>query len=89
MGWPGLLRAGLVCVVLFFCADLFQYVLAAVRRRSWIRAEEERHHEDHGTIEGEYQIPVSLDRPVFGLWCAKLCFLFLSFVFAGIGVWAT
>ena len=70
--WSVIARLGLAFVVLFFMADLVQYVFAAVRRRLWIRAEEKKRWSETGSIEGEYLVPPSLDRPVYVIWWAKL-----------------
>jgi len=81
--WSAIARLGLAFVVLFFMADLVQYVFAAVRRRLWIRAEEKKRWSETGSIEGEYLVPPSLDTPAYIIWWAKLGLLTLSFLAVG------
>lgn len=87
-GWTGLARTGFTCAILFFAADFFQYAFASIRRRSWIRREEERLWNAHESLEGEYLAPVALDRPIFVLWYVKFCLLIATFICAGIALWA-
>jgi len=87
-GWTEKAQAGLVFVVAFFITDLLQYVIAAVRRRLWIRGEEIKKWNETQSIEGDYNVPVTLDRPAFWLWWIKLGFLIVAYIFVALTVLA-
>jgi hypothetical protein len=78
-GWSKGMRFGLLCVVIYFTTDILQYVVASVRRRVWIRGEEVRRWREDRQIDGDYDVPESIDRPVYALWWIKLASLVVSF----------
>lgn len=78
-GWTGNVRTGLLFVVSYFVVDLLQYVAASILWRIWVRAKEVGHWEEHGTIDGSYDIPWWLDWPAFIMWCIKLLLLLIAF----------
>jgi hypothetical protein len=81
--FPPTILWALLMVVGFFICDMLQYAVGAVLLRVWTRNEEVKKHKDTGTIEGEYDKPVWLDRPGYILWWTKIVLLFASFVITG------
>ena len=81
--FPAMILLALLFLVLFFFFDLLHNLLAAVVYRIWIRLHEEKKYKETGTIEGEYDKPVWLDRPAFTCWCFKNVVLLLTYVFLG------
>jgi hypothetical protein len=80
--FPILILVSLLFVVLFFLFDLGQPFIAVVLYRWWIRREEVSKYRETGSIEGEYDKPAWLDKPVFGLWFMKVPLVLLSWLFA-------
>ena len=79
-------KVGLSTVVLYFVADLAQYICAAERWRRWTRKRETELWSTSGTIEGEYHVPASLDVPVRALWWAKIALLMATFACVGLAL---
>ena len=75
-----ILLLGLLLAGLFFVFDVLQYVLAAVRTRSWTRQAEQSRYDETGSIEGDYKKPASLDTLPYALWWVKLGVLLLSYI---------
>jgi len=71
-------------VVMFFAADILQYVLAALLIRVWTRSQEKAKWKAKQTIEGEYEKPAWLDYPAFTMWWIKIVCLFAAYVCIGI-----
>lgn len=73
-------------VVMFFIADILQFLLGAIFIRFWTRKNERLKWEQLQTIEGEYEKPAWLDYPAFTMWWLKIVCLLLAYVFIGIQI---
>ncbi len=82
-GFSGSGLLALASVVIFFMADVFQSLTAALCLRRWLYAEEEKRWMETKSIEGDYQKPKSLDKPAFFFFGVKIAALMLSFAFIG------
>lgn len=78
----GLISLGLL--VAFFLLDVLQYFVGAWRLRTWMHREEQRRWKEIGTIEGDYDLPRSIDRIPFVLFNVKIGALLLAYVALGI-----
>ena len=57
-------------VVFFFVVDLLQYIVPAMMLRKWMLRQERELWAEKQTIEGDYAMPVWMDRPAFVMWRA-------------------
>ncbi len=71
-------------VVVFFVADIMQYLLGAIFLRLWTRSEEKKKWRNTGKLEGEYHKPVWLDYPTYVMWWVKVLALLAAFSFIGL-----
>jgi hypothetical protein len=82
--FPLVVLFSLGSVVVFFCCDLLQYLVAVHILRWWTRQKEKEMWECKQTIAGEYEKPAWLDAPAFVLFNLKITALISAFV--GLGV---
>lgn len=81
--FPDLILYAICFLVLFFVADLFQYLTAALLLRFWIGAQEKSKFEEYGTLDVDYDKPLWLDWPAFYLWLIKIVFLCIAYACIG------
>lgn len=81
--FPRAILTALLCIVIFFVADLLQFVVASALLRVWIRRQERAHWKEAGTIKGDFPKPWWLDRPAYALWWVKVVALLAAFFFIG------
>lgn len=82
--FPQRIVAGLGLVVIFFIADILQYLFGALMLKFWTRAQEKKKWKQTGKIEGDYDKPAWLDCPSFFMWWVKVLSLLAAFVFIGL-----
>ncbi len=78
---PILLALGFI--VVFFTADILQYLFGAIFIRFWTRYQEKKKFKKDGTIEGDYLKPAWLDYPSFTMWWIKTIALLCGYIFIG------
>jgi hypothetical protein len=85
--FPTMIMLSLLYVILYFLADVLQYLTGAIRYSKFARKEEikywtERENwDDVGIPDIDIEVPEGLDKPVFYLFITKFIFLILSFCF--------
>jgi hypothetical protein len=82
--FPGHILLALGFVVVFFVADILQYLLGAIFLRTWTRFHEKKKWKETGKIEGDYLKPSWLDYPSYLMWWAKVLALLTGFIFIGL-----
>jgi hypothetical protein len=75
---PGLVLVAMALLCIFFLLDVAQYSVAAWKLRRWAHGEEQRQYDVTGSIDGEYELPRSLD-----LWPARLLALKIAALLLG------
>ena len=86
--FPILILIALLLIVVFFLADLGQYIFAAQRYRTFAREQEEAYWESErpweqgeGIPDIEVEVPVSLDKLSQSWFIFKVCVLTIAYVF--------
>jgi hypothetical protein len=82
--FPHKITFALIFTVVFFVADIMQYLLGAIFLRVWTRVEEKRKWRNTGKIEGEYHKPYWLDYPSYFMWWIKVLAILVAFILIGI-----
>ena len=82
--FPNLILSSLIFLVVFFCLDITQYYVAAMRLKEWMQQKESEQEKVTGSIEGDYWPPKELDNPSFLLFKLKLLVLLLGFICIGL-----
>ena len=82
--FPNLILVALGATVLFFLADILQYLLGALFVRVWTRHHEVKKYKATKSIEGEYDKPAWLDYPSYAMWWIKISSLLGAFSLIGL-----
>lgn len=78
--FPTRVLSALFLVVLFFVADVLQFLAGAVMLRCWTRQREKELWNQNGTLDGDYEKPVWLDYPSYAFWWGKILLLLYAFL---------
>ena len=81
--FPQLILASLGFTVIFFLADILQYLFGAILLKCWTRNQEKKKYKATGSIEGEYNKPAWLDYPSYTMWWLKIISLVIAFALIG------
>lgn len=81
--FPGLVIVALRCVILFFMADILQYVSGALFVRCWVRSQEKAMYAKTKSIEGDYEQPGWLDTPPLIFLWIKIAALLVAYIYLG------
>ena len=84
--FPPAVITALRFVIVFFLADMLQYVSGALFVKLWMRFQEKKMFNRTGSIEGEYNQPDWLDYPPFTFWVIKIFSLLVAYLYLGIYV---
>lgn len=71
-------------IIVFFIADVLQYLLGALFIRFWTRYHENKKYKETGDIKGDYPKPAWLDYPAYLMWWIKIISLICSYVYIGL-----
>jgi hypothetical protein len=77
--FPPAILTALALFVGYFALDLLHGLLGALRVKSFTEEQEGRMWAETRSLDGEIEVPRSLDRPAFALFLSKLAFLLAGF----------
>lgn len=84
--FPAEILIALRLIIIFFIADILQYLLGAVFIRIWTRHYEKKKYKETGSIDGDYSKPSCLDYPAYLMWWIKIIVLLVSYIYIGLYV---
>jgi len=82
--FPLIIYGALLFLVSYFITDFFQGFSASLRVKFFAEREEKKLWNEKASLEGEIDVPRSLDAPVFWIFCGKCTLLVVAFLFIGL-----
>lgn len=81
--FPPTVIIALRSIIVFFIADILQYVSGALIVRFWVRGQEKKKFIETKSIEGQYDQPGWIDTPPLIFWLIKIAALLVAYIYLG------